>query len=143
MRRMLSFLLLLTLACSGAQSSQRPQGMPQPEIDARLTNSPFFGSTRSAPATIEVTVRNRGQAPLVVHRIEIDSPGMSQYYIQRYARIYNETVEPGQEKALTAFTTAIANTTVRPTEPLTVRALVELQSQGKSWREVALFRQSF
>ena len=140
---MLSFLLLLTLACSGAQKSQRPQGMPQPDIDARLANSLFFGSTTSAPATIEVTVRNRGQAPLVVHRIEIDSPGMGQYYIQRYARIYNETVEPGQEKVLTAFTTAIANTTVRPTEPLTVRALVELQSQGTTWREIALFRQAF
>ncbi|HEY0371417.1 MAG TPA: hypothetical protein VGD79_05425, partial [Thermoanaerobaculia bacterium] len=137
MRRTLSILLLLSLAC-GSTQARRPEGMPQPDIEAGLVNPLFFGSVTSAPATIEVRVTNRGQQPLVVRRIELDSPGMGQYVIARYARQFNETVPPGETKALTAFATAVAQTTTRPTEPLTIRAIVELQSQGTTWREIAI-----
>lgn len=144
MRRTLSFLLLLSLtACAGSSTqARRPEGMPQPDIEAGLVNPLFFGSTNSAPATIEIRVLNRGTAPLVVRRVELDSPGMGQYFLQRYARTYNETVPPGETKALTAFATAIAQTTTRPTEPLSIRAIVELQSQGATWREIAIFREN-
>jgi len=141
MRRVLSFLLLLTLACAGNQAT-RPEGMPQPDIEAHLVNPLFFGSTTSAPATIEIRVANRGTVPLVVRRIELDSPGMGQYTLLRYARQYNETVAAGETKALTAFATAIAQTTRRPTEPLTIRAIVDLQAAGKVWREIAIIREN-
>ncbi|HEX6097199.1 MAG TPA: hypothetical protein VF432_12800 [Thermoanaerobaculia bacterium] len=143
MRRMLSFLLLLSLAaCAGSSTKAgRPANMPQPDIAAQLVNPLFFGSTNSAPATLEIRVLNRGQAPLVVRRVELDSPGMGQYSLLRYARQYNETVPPGETKALTAFATAVAQTTRRPTEPLTIRAIVELQSEGTIWREIAIFRE--
>lgn len=142
MRRTLSILLLLSLACAASQA-RRPEGMPQPEISAQLVNPLFFGSVSSAPATIEIRVTNRGNAPLVVRRVELDSPGMGQYALARYARQYNETVPSGETKALTAFATAVAQTTTRPTEPLTIRAIVELQSEGKTWREIAIFRENF
>jgi hypothetical protein len=139
MRRTLSFLLLLSLAC-GSTQARRPEGMPQPDIDADLVSPLFFGSGTTAPATIEVRVGNRGQAPIVLRRIEIDSPGMGQYTLLRYVRQHNETIPPGEVKALTAFATAVAQTTRRPSEPLTIRAIVELQSQGQTWREVAMIR---
>ena len=141
MRKVLSFLLLLSLACASTQS-RRPEGMPQPDIDAGMINPLFFGSSNTAPATIEVRIGNRGNAPLVVRRIELDSPGMGQYSLIRYSRQYNETVAPGEVKALTAFATAVAQTTTRPTEPLTIRAIIELQSQGSTWREIALIREA-
>lgn len=142
MRRTLSILLLLSLACAGSQAARRPEGMPQPDITAELVNPLFFGSTTSAPATIEIRVTNRGSQPLVVRRIELDSPGMGQYSLIRYARQYNETVPAGETKALTAFTTAVAQTTTHVTEPLTIRAIVELQSQGATWREVSILREN-
>ena len=142
MRRTLSILLLLSLACAGTQA-RRPENMPQPDISAALVNPLFFGSTSSAPATIEIRVTNRDQVPLVVRRVELDSPGMGQYALARYARQYNETVPPGETKALTAFATAVAQTTTRPTEPLTIRAIVEFQSEGATWREIALIRENF
>ena len=141
MRKILSILLLLSLGCAGGQM-QRPEGMPQPDIDAHLVNPLFFGSGTSAPATIEIRVANRGSAPLIVRRIELDSPGMGQYTIGRYVRQYNETVPPGEVKALTAFATAYAQTTRRPTEPLTIRAIVELRSSGVVWREIAIIREN-
>ena len=142
MRKTLSILLLLvpfSLACAGGRL-QRPEGMPQPDIDANLVNRLFFGSGNVAPATIEIRVGNRGKAPLTVRRIELDSPGMSQYTLGRTVREYNETVPPGEVKAVTAFATAYAQTTRRPTEPLTIRAIVELRSEGKVWREIVLIR---
>lgn len=139
MHRTLSILLLLSLACAGA-TMKRPAGMPPPDVDARLVNPVFFGSGTSAPATIEVRVANRGQVPLVVRRIELDSPGMGQYTLARIARQFSETVAPGETKTMTVFATAIAQTTRRPTEPLTIRAIVEIKAQGLVWREMVIMR---
>jgi hypothetical protein len=144
MRKTLSFLLLLLplgLACASGKVT-RPEGMPAPDITAQLVNPLFFGSGTTAAANIEIRVTNRGNAPLVVRRIELESPGMSQFTLGRYVREHNETVPPGETKAITAFATAYAQTTRRPTEPLTIRAIVQLQSGGKSWREIAILRQT-
>ncbi len=139
MHRTLSILLLLSLSCASG-TIQRPPGMPQPDIDAHLVNPIFFGSGGSAPATIEVRVANRGPVPLVVRRIELDSPGMGQYTLARIVRQFNETVPPGEAKAMTVFATAVAQTTRRPTEPLTIRAIIEVKAQGVTWREVLIMR---
>lgn len=140
MRRTLSILLLLSFACSSA-STQRPASIPQPDIDARMVNPLFFGSGNTAPATIEVRVANRGRVPIVIRRIELDSPGMGQYTLGRYVRQHRETVPPGEMRSLTAFATAYAQTTRRPTEPLTIRAIVEFQAEGAVWREILMMRE--
>jgi hypothetical protein len=138
---MLSILLLLSLACA-SKPARRPADMPQPDIDARLVNELFFGGGTEAPATMEIRVANRGNVALVVRRVELDSPGMGQYVIRRYVRQYNETVPAGQSRVLNAFTTAIAQTTTRVTEPLTIRAIVEFQSGDAIWREVVFIREN-
>src|SRR6185436_18976627 len=116
-------------ACASMQT-KRPPGVPQPDIDARLANSLFFGSTSESPATIEVRIVNRGKVPITAQRVEVDSPGMGQYTLQRYARDYHEVIPPGEEKTLVIFTQAVAQTTTRPTEPLTIRAIVEFEAAG-------------
>ncbi len=117
MRRMLSILLLLTSVACATTPIKRPANVPQPDIDAALVNPLFFGSGVEAPATIDVRVTNRATVPIVVRRIELDSPGMSQYVLRRYTRIYHETVPPGETKSITAFTTAVAQTTTRRPSP--------------------------
>ena len=139
MHRMLSVLLLLSLACA-TTPIKRPANVPPPEIDAALVNQLFFGSNTTAPATIDVRVRNRATVPITVRRIELDSPGMGQYTLARISRMYREVVPPGEEKSITVFATAVAQTTPRPTEPLTIRAIVELESQGQIWREILILR---
>ena len=140
MHRRLSILLLLTLACASAPM-ERPPGMPAPDMDARLVNPLFFGSGTTAPATIELRVTNRGNVPIVVRRIEIDSPGMGQYTLGRYVREHNESVGAGETKPITVFATAYAQTTRRPSEPLTIRAIVHFRAEGVHWREVLIMRQ--
>ena len=142
MHRTVTLLLLFAViaGCSNTATTGRPSTIPQPDLDARLTHELFFGSSSTAPATIEVTVGNRGSVPIVIRRVEIDSPGMGQYAILRTIRDFHEEVPPGQQKAVTVFATA--QTTVRrPTEPLTLRAIIEFESGEHRWREILMQRE--
>jgi hypothetical protein len=132
-------LLVFTVGCGSASQPSRPANFPQPEMDVRLAHSIFFGSGSSAPANIEIEVLNRASTPLVVRRVEVDSPGMIEYTLRRTVRDFRETIAPGQSKTMTVF--AIADTmTSRPTETLTVRAVIEMQAEGKTWREYVQVR---
>ena len=143
MHRPLSFLFLLiafaAIGCASG-SSGRPASINQPDLSAELVSPLFFGSGVEAPATIEVTVQNRAQVPITLRRVELDAPGMGQYSLLRKVQQFNDTIAPGETKAVTIFATAIAQTTRRPTEPLTVRAIVEFKAGEAVWREILMMR---
>ena len=142
MHRIVTFLLLLTaLGCSHVKNTSRPSTIPQPDLNARLAHSIFFGSSSTAPATVDVFVGNRATVPITVRRIEVDSPGMGEYALIRTTRAFREVIAPGQSKTLTVFATA--ETTVRrPTEPLTIRAVIEFEAEGQArWREILMARE--
>src|SRR4028118_563310 len=115
MRRLVSFLFLLTVAagCASTQSS-RPATIRQPDIAARLVHPLHFGGLNTAPATIEVNIATRSTVPLMVRRIEIESPGMTQYSLDRGIRDFRETIPPGESRALTGFTPATRPATHTP-----------------------------
>src|SRR5688572_32979249 len=126
MRRLLGFLLLFVLACASKDGGSRPKTIAQPEVDVALTHEPFFGSHSEAPASIDVLVRNRATEPIMIQRVELSSPGMIQYSIYPISRDFRETIAPGDTKRVTLFATAVT-TVRRPTEPLTIRAVVFLE----------------
>lgn len=132
--------LTAALAACGGSGTSRPANIPQPDLDARLAHELFFGSQDNAPATINITVRNRAATPINVRRIEIDSPGMAQYTIIRNNRFYNQVVSPGEEATIGQVVTVVT-TTSRPTEPLQIRAIVEFEAAGTRWREIVMARQ--
>jgi hypothetical protein len=140
MHRSVSFLLFLVvpllLAC-GSSEPPRPVSIPRPEIYAELSDRPFFGSGSQASVNVLVTVRNLATVPITIRRAEVDAPGMTQYTIRRATRDFHEIVPPGEEKTVTVFTTAVT-TVQRPTEPLTLRALVSFEAGGERWREMVL-----
>src|SRR5688572_29315783 len=136
MRRLICLMLplLVVLACASGGSS-RPKNIPQPAIELGMPHDIFFGSGNTAPATIEVRVLNRATVPIRIRRIEVESPGMMQYGIQRTVRDFGETIPPGESKSVSVFATAIT-TVRRPTEPLTLRAVVDFEAPGGvRWRE--------
>jgi hypothetical protein len=142
MHRFVSFLLFLTvpllLAC-GSSEPPRPVGIAKPQLSAELSDRPFFGSGSSTGVSVLVTVRNPGNVPITIRRAEVDSPGMTQYTLRRATRDFHEIVGPGEEKTVTVFTQA--HTTVqRPTEPLTIRALVSFEANGQRWREMLIMQ---
>jgi hypothetical protein len=137
-RALAAVLFLFAVAC-GSNQPQRPANFTPPDLDVRLAHEVFFGSGTTAPANIDVEVTNRATTPLVVRRVEVDSPGMVEYAIRHAVRDFRQTVNPGESKVLTVFATA--ETAVRrPTERLTIRAVIELEAQGKTWREYVQVR---
>ena len=145
MRRFVSLVLFVVVACAsgGGGSSTRPKGMERPDIDVNLANPLFFGSGTTAPATIDVTVRNRGSEPFIIRRVELSSPGMMQYGLIPTTREFRQSVAAGETKAVTVFATA--QTAVRrPSEPLTIRAIIEFEAANKErWREIVMAQQRF
>jgi hypothetical protein len=143
MRRAVSFLFLLTavfaMACATANSS-RPATIPAPDITAGLVHPLHFGGLTTAAATIEVRITNRAQVPIMVRRIEIESPAMQQYTLDRGVRDVRETIGAGETKVVSIFTRATALTTTNPDEPLTIRTVVEFASGDNTWREVLVLR---
>ena len=133
-------LALLTLAafavaCASSNTAQRPAHISRPDITAELASDVFFGGGSSAPATIDITVKNTSSEPITVRRIEVDSPDMTEWGIMRQSRSYGEVIEPGATKAITFFGTATTIVTAR-NEPLTFRTTVEFETAGGvHWRE--------
>lgn len=128
--------VLFTVAC-GSTGSGRPANIAAPDVHAELNGSVFFGSGTTAPANIDVTVTNRSAVPIVLRRIEVDSPGMGTYGIVRTARTVRENIGPGETKSVTVFATAV--TTVRnPSEPLTLRVIADFESGKDRWREITM-----
>ena len=126
-------LLALVLACGTTNTAQRPTNVAPPDIDAELAAEPFFGSGSTAPATIDVRVRNTAAVPITVRRIEVMSPGMNQWGLVRQARVYGEIVQPGETKAITFPGTAYTSTTQR-IEPLSFEVVVDFEAGPESAR---------
>jgi hypothetical protein len=129
---------LFTLACGSAGSS-RPANIAAPEVRAGLAGTVFFGSGRTAPANIDVEVTNQASVPIVVRRVEVDSPGMATYGLIRTTRDFRETVGPGETKRVTVFATAVTNVR-NPSEPLTIRVLTDFEAGKDRWREITITR---
>ena len=142
MRRLLSLLIFVLIAvlpgCGTA--STRPAAVARPEIDVRLAGTPYFGSSSTAPATIEVEVVNTANVPVIVRRIEIDSPGMAQYQVVRTTKIVRETIAPGQARVI-PVTVTLVRAARNLSEPLTLRAFIDFQTAAdEAWREVVMTR---
>ena len=141
MRRLQSLLplvLVLTAAC-GTASGNRPADVEKPSITVRQASSIFFGSSNTAPVTIDVSVTNNAKVPLLVKEVEVRSPGMMQYGLVRTAKTFNETIPPGESRTLGMVVTAVANQArTRSDEPLAVQAIVRFQANGRGFREIVL-----
>jgi len=138
MRRFMLFPIVFLLAC-GSTGGTRPKSIPKPDLAADLTHDVFFGSGSTAPASIEVRARNRGSVPIELRRVELSSHGMIEWGIIPISHDFREVIGPGETKSVTVFATA--ETSVRrPTEPLTIRAIIEFEAGGVRWREVVITR---
>lgn len=126
---------LAALGCGSAASS-RPATISAPVLSSELVGTVFFGSGNTAPANIDVSVTNTASVPITLRRVEVDSPGMATYRIQRTVRQFGETIAPGETKRVTVFATAITSVS-NPSEPLTIRTVADFEAGNERWREIA------
>lgn len=126
-------LLFIAIACSGNKAT-RPAHIAAPDIDVAIMNEIFFGSGRTAPATIEVRVKNLATVPITVRRIDIGSRTMTEWGLVRQSRGYSEVIAPGETKPITFFATAETLTRTR-SEPLSYETRVEFEAEGARWQQ--------
>jgi len=137
MRNLLASALLFTLGCA-TTAPDRPANVAQPDIRVRQAG-PIFLSQGTTPVSIDVEVTNRADVPLVIREVEVSSPDSAQYAIARARRLVNETVAPGETRKVTIASTAVAQNLRAPVgEPLSIRAFVRLEANGKTFREIAI-----
>lgn len=133
----LLFLVVLFAVACGSTGSGRPANISAPEIRSGIAGTVFFGSGTTAPVTIDVAVTNTATVPIVLRRVEVDSPGMSTYGLIRTARTMRENLAPGETKTVSVFATAVTNVR-NPSEPLTIRVIADFESGKDRWREIEM-----
>jgi hypothetical protein len=139
MRRAIGFSLLLLLAFGCGGGASRPANVAAPTIVIRQLNPIFFGSGSSAPVSLDVHVRNNANVPIRLREVEIRSPSMSQYTLLRTAKLFGETIPPGETRTVHLTATAVRNSSIsRMEEPLQVSAFVRLEANGQQFREIIL-----
>jgi hypothetical protein len=138
MRRLLP-LLLLAAACASS-ANNRPADVPKPDIVVRQVGMIFFGSSSTAPVSIDVHIRNNARIPIRLREINLRSMGMTQYALLGHTRNFSETIEPGQSRTFGLTATAVTNTSRPQNEPLSLQANVRFEANGKGFREVVLER---
>lgn len=129
---------LLVLAACGTGSTGttgRPQNIPRPDIHVELANNIFWGSSSTANVNVDVIVTNRADQPITVRRVEVSSPNTTQYRLRTGLRDFKDIVAPGETKTL-PITTLAERFVQRPSDPLTLRAIVDIEAAGSRWREI-------
>lgn len=133
-------LLLFVLACGSSVNTSRPANVPKPDVEIR-TGQLFFGSGTTAPLPLDVLVHNGSAQPIVVRRIRVESPGMTQYGIYPFERLFRETIEPGATESFPLNPTAVASAPrMHPSEPLILRAWIDFEAGENRWREMYMLR---
>jgi hypothetical protein len=128
-------LLLAACGTGSTGTTGRPQNIPRPDIRVDLANNIFWGSSTTANVNLDVTVTNRADQPITVRRVEVSSPNTTQYRLRTGLRDFKDTIAPGETKVLPLNTLAERYVN-RPTDPLTLRAIVDIEAAGSRWREI-------
>lgn len=134
----LATLLLVTLACSsGARRDVSLDGTRGAVGVAVRQHGPlFFGSDRTGTVFLSVDVHNRSASDIVVRRVRVESSGTTQYVIYPEERIVRETVSPGSTRQISLAAQGESRTRGSAHEPLTVRAVVFYESNGKHGQQL-------
>ena len=127
---------LFAVACSSAGSA-RPANIAAPDLRAMVSGSVFYGSGTTAPVTIDVFITNRATVPIVLRRLEVDSPGMATHGLIRTARTMRENIAPGETKSVSVFATSVTNVQ-NPSEPLQIRVIADFENGKDRWREIEM-----
>ena len=141
MRRLLPLALAVLAAACSSTAGNRPADMPAPLIELSQPSMMFFGSDGSTAVTIDVEILNRAKIPLTVRNVAVSSFAMNDYTLIPAARDVRVEIPPGEKRTVGIVVRAEArNARSQTSEPLSVRAVVRMEANGKGFREVVMQR---
>lgn len=131
-------LSMVLLAACASGGGKRPAGVAGADVNVSFAAPIFFGAGTTAPAAVDVTIKNRATVPIQVRRIRLSpTSSMTDYALQPMERMFNEAVPAGESKTFPLSTTAIASRGgITPAEPMNLRVEVSLEANGSSYREI-------
>jgi hypothetical protein len=126
------------LAACTSGGGKPPAGVAGADVSVNFAAPIFFGAGTSAPAAVDVTVRNRATVPIQVRRIRLSpTSSMTDYTVRPAEQMFNEAIPAGASKTFPISTTALASRGgITPSEPMNVRVEVSLEANGTSYREI-------
>ena len=131
-------ILLLVTACSSGSTTQSGN-METLLLRLEQRGTIFFGGGYTAPANLQIDLTNMTNDPVTLVRVGVTTPGMAQYSLQPISRTFNEEIAPKETKSYPLFGTAQTSIyRLRVSEPLVARVIVELERNGKRFREIAI-----
>lgn len=121
-------LCILAAACT---STPRPKDVTKADVDVRLMNSLFFGSSGTAAANFEITISNTAPVPITIHEVRLSSPGMVTYTLRAESYRVKETIDPGATAVISMTATVFGSPgATRNEEPLAVRVFLDFEANG-------------
>jgi hypothetical protein len=139
MQRLLACALLFALGCASAD--QRPPDVTPPLIRLIQPGDIFFGNEASTATTIDVEIQNRATVPITVREVAVSSFAMTDYRLIPTTRRVAVVIPPGETRTVGVVATLEAvNARSVSLEPLSVRAVVRMEANGRSFREVVMQR---
>lgn len=141
MRTLLLSFSVLGMACAGGGGDLRPADIAAPQITLRQPGSIFFGNEGVTAVSIDVEVANRAAVPVTVREISVTSFAMTDYHLRPTTRTVNVVVPAGESRTVGVVATAESRVPrSHSQEPLSVRAVVRMEANGRSFREVVMQR---
>lgn len=139
MRTSLICALLLLVGC--ASSDRPPDGLARPTITLFQPGDLFFGNDALTAMTVDVAVENRATVPITVREVAVTSFAMTDYRIIPTTRAVNVVIPAGETRTVGVVAQVAANNPrSQSVEPLSVRAVVRMEANGRSFREVVMQR---
>lgn len=134
---MTAVLIAILAACSSSNQAVRPVEIAQAEVGVDLRAPLLFGSSRTAQAALDVTVRNPATVEVRVRRMRLSSPAMMDYGILPVVRTFNDVIPPGGSKTFPFLAQAVSSARgLTPSEPLNIRAEVYFEAGERRYREI-------
>ena len=133
--------LLLTLACATGGDGNRVTAGPRPSVGMSVAGPVHIDRTGEGPITLVVRITNTAPHPITVRRVRVQSWAMEQWAIDPAERYVVEKLDPGASARIELSGTAYRKSRTRFLgEPLTLRALVDYEVEGRRFREVVVER---
>lgn len=109
-------------------STGAPSRLEGEHLDVKMSQAEFpdagaVGGTVDVP--FHLKLKNRSEEPVRLERLNLRSVGKGVYEIEGRSRVFDETIEPGEEATLKFWSRAIVHSGGSTRRPVSLRLVVE------------------
>jgi hypothetical protein len=136
--------LLLVFGCAtDSATDSAASGGPGPEVALVQLSRVAEGTQHdTGPISTQyaVEVKNTLAAPVQLRHVSVQSIGGGSYTLPAYSQGFNETIAPGATGRVTFWAPAYVamNSVAGANGPVTIRGMIELESEGKKFQKVVI-----